>query len=130
MTDGGITFDSDGNLEMIGEENAISVDEVRQRMAIRFGTQIRANAVHPTEGFDFQRCTLTTITNENYNLSREALVEQEVRLTLGQDPDVSAVDSGVAVTQESSRGYRVDVNYRISGGFQESFKYNGMVGIF
>jgi len=130
LTNGGITFDDDGNIEMIGEINSISVDEIAQRMSIRFGTQTRANLVHPTEGFDFYRLMLTNISNEKYNLSREALIEQEIMVTLAQDPDISAVDSGVAVAYEGNRGYRVDINYRINGGYQAELKYNGMVGIF
>lgn len=130
LTNGGISFDDDGNIEMIGDVNVISVEEVRQRMAIRFGTQTRSNLVHPTEGFDFYLLMITNISNEDYNISKEALIEQEVRVTLSQDPAVSPVDSGVEVSYEGDRGYRVDVNYRLKGGFKEDLKFNGMVGVF
>lgn len=128
---GGIEFDSSGMLKMVGSENEISLEEIKQRTSIRFQTQTRLNALHPNEGFDFW--VLTTINRsiiEGYEVLPETLIEQEIKTTLSQDPDIQSENHEINVTRSGDRSYVSKVRYSIKGEFNRISEFIGTLEAF
>lgn len=128
--DGGISFDSDGMLEMIGEPNQISLDEVRQRTEIRFQTQSRSNLLHPMDGFDYQLLTQIQRNTASYTISPDVLLEQELRATLMQDKDIQQEDAEISISVEAGRRYAARVIYQLRGTFKDRIELTGSLGAF
>jgi hypothetical protein len=124
---GGITFDASGNLEMVGEKNRTSLDEVKQRVGIRLQTQRGSNALHPYEGFDVFaiRKASSDLKNSSIQLGPETLMEQEIKATLNQDPYVDQSNNEIIIKRLENRKYRASVRYGIRGSFNTMLEYNG-----
>lgn len=130
--DGGITFDANGNLEMIGEKNRVSLEEVKQRVGIRFQTQRGSNALHPYDGFDVFtiRKTSTEMKNAAVQMGPETILEQEIKATLNQDPYIDQSNHEIIIKRLENRKYRANVRYGIRGSFNSMLEYNGDLRVY
>jgi hypothetical protein len=128
--EGGIEFDSNGRLKMIGVPNQIDQKEVKQRVAIRFLTQTRSNILHPTEGFDFLLLQNIDRGAEGYKATNEELIEQEAVVTLGQDGDVLVENREIIISPPVDRKYDIRVRYTIRGNYNEILEYQSSLPTF
>lgn len=131
--DGGVSF-KDGKLEMIGEPNKISPEEVKQRTEIRFLTQKGFNILHPTQGFDFLMLQGIQKVYGGIRLEPVVLIKQEIKDTLYQDSDIKQEKARIDVSRLSgsdrSRAYEAIVKYNIKGREEEDIILESSVGAF
>jgi len=128
LTNGGITFGADHRIEMVGDANQLSLEEVRQRTEIRFTTQTRTNLMHPNEGFDFWSLLNVKKDPENaYPIKIDQLIKQEVLATLAQDNMIDYHNSEILVSpsETDNRGWVVRVNYTVKGNSTKQLEYIG-----
>ena len=129
--EGGVSFDSNGMLEMVGRENEISLDEVKQRMSIRFYTQKRFNVLYPAEGFDMIMLSELKKSAGSYAISPAAYIEQELRAVLMQDRDIQHENAEIEVSgPDSDRRYTAKVIYMLRGTFKDRIEFMGTMGSF
>jgi hypothetical protein len=128
LTNGGITFGADHRIEIVGEPNQLSLEEVLQRTEIRFTTQTRTNLMHPNEGFDFWSLLNVKKDPENaYPVKIDQLIKQEVMATLAQDNviDYTNAEINIARSETDNRGWEVRVNYTVKGNSTKQLEYIG-----
>jgi hypothetical protein len=128
LTNGGITFGADHRIEMVGEPNQLSLEEVLQRTEIRFTTQTRTNLMHPNEGFDFWSLLNVKKDPENaYPVKIDQLVKQEVMATLAQDNVIDYTNAEITISRSETdnRGWEVRVNYTVKGNSTKQLEYIG-----
>jgi hypothetical protein len=124
---GGITFDTSGKLEMIGEANKISLPEVKQRTRIRFETQRILNVLHPYDGFDLYSIRKGSSDAKSMSLpiSPETLINQEIRATLAQDPSIDWQNVEIIITNDGNRVYSARTRYGVKGSASKTMEYSG-----
>jgi hypothetical protein len=124
---GGISFDANNRLVMIGEKNKESLDEVKQRTRIRFSTQRMSNRLHPYDGFDMfsLRKASQSVKNSGAPVSPEQLLEYEVMSTLSQDPYIDAQNSTLYVKNKGNREYEIHVSYGLKGSTNTATEFKG-----
>lgn len=130
LVDGGIDFDEDNRLMMVGIKNALSTEEIAQRMYIRFTTQKRTNQLHPYDGFDF--LAISQISGDGkakgVRVAPEILIEQEVNATLRQDPEIDYLNSEIIIQREPNRLFKTIVRYSTVGRKEEVLEFAGQLG--
>jgi len=92
LENGGLSFDPDGQLEMLGEPDGYSEEELFQRLDIRFKTILLTDRWRPFEGFDLQTIIDSRLSNEHAGITREEILRQSAYMTIMQDPEVLEVD--------------------------------------
>jgi len=112
LTDGALTF-TDGSIDMIGKANAFDLDELLQRLTIRFQTMILSDVWRPFEGFDYPGIANNKNKYEQSGVSLDELLRQNATSTMFQDPDVASVDS-VETEELGNRAWSIKIQFHTS----------------
>lgn len=96
---GGIEFDANGSIKMVGTPNKLDPEEKLQSLMLRFQTQLGENSWAPDEGFDYQGIfSQRQIFEEYQDITQEKIIQVNSTRTLSQDKQISEFIDNLEVT--------------------------------